>query len=137
MRTFRLTFMSRNSDFIWQFRIPVIVSLLLSFIKKIQLSIDFPAFLTGSTKELLRKIFNLLAKCFFSRQSASSDFCKDLISSGCAARVIFSWLIVSLYSRILESFELPAIGFLLLFLCSYFTTKSIEKEAENPVFAMV
>jgi uncharacterized membrane protein len=29
---------------------------------------------------------------------------------------------------------LPAIGFLLLFLCFYFTIKSIEKEAQNPVF---
>jgi CHASE3 domain sensor protein len=48
--------------------------------------------------------------------------------------VLFSWLIMSLYARIFESFELPAICFLLLFHCSYYTIKSNEKEAENPAF---
>ena len=46
----------------------------------------------------------------------------------------FSWLIMSLYARIFESFELPAICLLLLFYCSYYTIKSNEREAENPVF---
>jgi len=41
---------------------------------------------------------------------------------------------MSLYARIFESFELPDICFLLLFYCSYYTIKSNEKEAENPVF---
>lgn len=41
---------------------------------------------------------------------------------------------MSLYARIFESFELPAICLLLLFHCSYYTIKSNEKEAENPVF---
>ena len=43
-------------------------------------------------------------------------------------------LIMSLYARIFESFELPAICFLLLFHCSYYTIKSNEKEAEPPAF---
>ena len=58
----------------------------------------------------------------------------DWISSVCVEIVLFSWLIMSLYARIFESFELPAICFLLLFHCSYYTIKSNEKEAENPAF---
>jgi len=41
---------------------------------------------------------------------------------------------MSLYAGIFESFELPAICFLLLFHCSHYTIKSNEKEAENSVF---
>ena len=61
-------------------------------------------------------------------------FCKDWINSVCVEMVLFSWLIMSLYARIFESFELPAICFLLLFHCSYYTTKSNEKETETPAF---
>ena len=85
-------------------------------------------------QRFLREIFNLLTKVFFSRRSASNVFCKDWINSVCAEIVLFSWLIMSLYARIFESFELPAICLLLLFHCSYYTIKSNEKEAENPVF---
>ena len=70
----------------------------------------------------------------FSRRSASNVFCKDWIRSVCADIVLFSWLTMSLYARIFESFELPAICFLLLFYCSYYTIKSNEKEAGHPVF---
>ena len=41
------------------------ICFLLGFIKKIQLTIDIFPFFTGSTKELLREIFNLLTKIFF------------------------------------------------------------------------
>ena len=126
--------MFRNSDVIRKFLFPCRICFLLGFIKKIQLTIDIFPFFTGSTKKFLREIFNLLMKVFFSSRSASNVFCKDWISSVCVEMVLFSWLIMSLYASIFESFELPAICFLLLFYCSYYTIKSNEKEAENPVF---
>ena len=103
--------MFRNSDVIRKFLFPCRICFLLGFIKKIQLTIDIFPFFTGSTKELLREIFNLLTKVFFFQRSASNVFCKDWISSVCVEIVLFSWLIRSLYARIFESFELPAIVF--------------------------
>ena len=57
--------MFRNSDVIRKFLFPCRICFLLGFIKKIQLTIDIFPFFTGSTKELLREIFNLLTKIFF------------------------------------------------------------------------
>ncbi len=101
--------------------------------QKIQPAIDIFPFFTGSTKKFLREIFNLLTKVFFFfSRSVSNVFCKDWISSVCVEIVLFSWLIMSLYARIFESFELPAICFLLLFHCSYYTIKSNEKRSRKP-----
>ena len=126
--------MFRNSDVIRKFLFPRRICFLLGFIKKIQLTIYIFPFFTGSTKELLREVFNLLTKVLFFQTVCFQCFCKDWISSVCTEIVLFSWLIMSLYARIFESFELPAICLLLLFHCSYYTIKSNEKEAENPVF---
>ena len=55
--------MFRNSDVIRKFLFPCRICFLLGFIKKIQLTIDIFPFFTGSTKKLLREIFNLLSAC--------------------------------------------------------------------------